>query len=88
MGFGGAPIGNFLQPFTDDAAKTMVDLSWALGTRFFDTAPHYGRGLSEYRLGHALRELPREDYVLATKVGRLVSVSASGSASDDSYIDA
>ncbi|MHA4854587.1 aldo/keto reductase [Rhodococcus sp. MSC1_016] len=87
MGFGGAPIGNFLRPFTDVAAAAMINQAWDLGTRFFDTAPHYGRGLSEYRLGHSLRRRPREEYVLSTKVGRLVGPWANGLATDASYID-
>lgn len=70
--FGAAPIGNFMRPIDEDTSKAMVDRAWAAGARFFDTAPMYGHGLSELRLGAALRERPRDDYVLATKVGRLL----------------
>ena len=76
MSFGGAPIGNFLRPFTDEQARAMVDQAWGLGLRYFDTAPGYGHGLSEYRLGHALHERPRKDFVLSTKVGRVLRPSA------------
>lgn len=78
LSFGAAPIGNFIQPFTDAEARSMVDQSWDQGVRYFDTAALYGHGLSEYRLGHALRERPREDYVLATKVGRILRPAAPG----------
>jgi D-threo-aldose 1-dehydrogenase len=72
LSFGAAPIGNFMRPFTDAEARAMVDQSWDLGVRYFDTAALYGHGLSEYRLGHALRERYRNDYVLSTKVGRVL----------------
>lgn len=73
LGFGGAPIGNFMRPFTDEAARRLVDQSWDQGVRYFDTAGLYGHGLSEYRLGHALHERPREEYSLLTKVGRTLT---------------
>ncbi|MEK6312391.1 MAG: aldo/keto reductase [Curtobacterium sp.] len=72
VGFGGAQIGNLYQPISDDDARAAVDKAWAGGIRFFDTAPHYGLGLSERRLGVALQERPRDEYVLSTKVGRLL----------------
>jgi D-threo-aldose 1-dehydrogenase len=78
LAFGAAPIGNFLQPFTDTQAREMVDQSWDQGVRYFDTAALYGHGLSEYRLGHALRERPRDAYVLSTKVGRVLRRAAPG----------
>jgi D-threo-aldose 1-dehydrogenase len=78
MTFGGAPIGNFLRPFSETAAATMVDQAWDLGIRTFDTAPLYGHGLSEHRLGHALRERPRADYTLVTKVGRVLTACDPG----------
>lgn len=78
LAFGAAPIGNFIQPFTDTQAREMVDQAWDQGVRYFDTAALYGHGLSEYRLGHALRERPREEYVLSTKVGRVLRPAAPG----------
>ena len=73
IGYGGAPIGNFNGSFTDAEAQEMVSQAWDQGVRYFDTAPGYGSGLSEYRLGHALRERDRDQLVLSTKVGRVVT---------------
>jgi D-threo-aldose 1-dehydrogenase len=70
--FGGAPIGNLFAEVTDDDARAAVDAAWDGGIRMFDTAPHYGLGLSERRLGDALRHRPREEYVISTKVGRVL----------------
>ncbi|MGN6407202.1 MAG: aldo/keto reductase [Curtobacterium sp.] len=70
--FGGAGIGNLLHEVSDDDARATVDAAWDLGVRGFDTAPHYGLGLSERRLGAALAERPRSDYLVSTKVGRLL----------------
>jgi D-threo-aldose 1-dehydrogenase len=72
LGFGAAPIGNLFTPVGDDDARAAVDTAWDAGVRFFDTAPLYGHGLSERRLGAALRARPRSDYAIATKVGRLL----------------
>jgi D-threo-aldose 1-dehydrogenase len=57
---------------SDESAYEIVDEAWSLGIRYFDTAPHYGLGLSERRLGVALAGRPRDEYVLSTKVGRLL----------------
>lgn len=73
LAFGGAPIGNLFTPVDDDAAAAAVDAAWAGGIRTFDTAPHYGLGLSERRLGAALAHRPRAEYVISTKVGRLLT---------------
>ena len=72
LGFGGSVIGNLyrLTPAADAAAA--VDAAWEAGLRYFDTAPHYGLGLSERRLGAALRDRPRDEYVVSSKVGRLL----------------
>ena len=70
--FGGAPIGGMFAPVDDDAALATLDAAWAAGIRAFDTAPHYGVGLSEQRLGRFLAGRPRDQYVLCTKVGRLL----------------
>ena len=86
VGFGGAPLGNLFTAIDDDTARAAVDAAWDSGIRYFDTAPHYGLGLSERRLGEALRDRPRDDYVLSTKVGRLlepVPATAADSALDD-----
>ena len=70
--FGGAPIGNLFAAVTEDDARAVVDAAWDGGIRTFDTAPHYGLGLSERRLGDALRGRPRDQYVISTKVGRVL----------------
>ena len=70
VGFGGAPLGNLYAPVTDTVAATTLAAAWAGGIRLYDTAPYYGQGLSERRMGDALRG--RDDYVLSTKVGRLL----------------
>ena len=72
LSFGGAAIGNLFTEVTDDDARAAVDAAWDGGIRTFDTAPHYGLGLSERRLGGALRHRPRDQYVISTKVGRLL----------------
>ena len=72
LSFGGAAIGNLFTAVTDDDARAAIDAAWDGGIRYFDTAPHYGLGLSESRLGAALRDRPRGEYVISTKVGRLL----------------
>ncbi len=63
---------------SDDDARAAVDAAWDGGIRTFDTAPHYGLGLSERRLGDALRHRPRDEYVICTKVGRLLEPAVPG----------
>src|SRR5882757_10505638 len=72
LGFGTAPLGNMFRDIPDHEAAATVDAAWEHGTRFFDTAPMYGAGLAEIRLGRYLAQHDRDDYVLSTKVGRLV----------------
>jgi D-threo-aldose 1-dehydrogenase len=72
MGFGGAPLGNMYQAFSDEQARATVEACYEAGIRYFDTAPYYGFGLSEHRLGEALRDQERAELVLSTKVGRLL----------------
>lgn len=72
FGFGTAPIGNFLRPIDEATAEAMIARAWDAGVRFFDTAPMYGHGLSELRTGQALRWKRRDDFVLASKVGRVL----------------
>jgi D-threo-aldose 1-dehydrogenase len=72
LGFGGAPIGNLYREVSDEVAFGAVEAAWQSGVRYFDTAPHYGLGLSERRLGVALAGRPRDEYVISTKVGRLL----------------
>ncbi|KAB7769061.1 aldo/keto reductase [Xanthomonas sp. LMG 12461] len=72
LGFGAAPIGNLYAEVDDAVALAAVADAYAAGIRHFDTAPYYGYGLSEQRLGQGLRGLPRASYTLSTKVGRCV----------------
>ena len=72
LGFGGANLGNLYRPMSDEDAQAVLDAAWNAGIRHFDTAPHYGLGLSERRLGAFLAGKPRAEYVLSTKVGRLL----------------
>jgi D-threo-aldose 1-dehydrogenase len=70
LSLGCAQLGNLYRDVPDEEARATVDGAWAAGVRYFDTAPHYGLGLSERRLGAALAGRPRDDYVVSTKVGR------------------
>lgn len=83
MGFGAASIGNLYRPVSDDDASSALEAAWASGIRYFDTAPHYGLGLSERRLGGFLRTRPRDEFVLSTKVGRLLEDNPAFEGGDD-----
>jgi len=72
LGLGTAPIGGLYAPVSDETASATVDRAWELGLRYFDTAPRYGAGLAEHRLGRALSGRPRDEYLVSTKVGRLL----------------
>jgi D-threo-aldose 1-dehydrogenase len=76
LGFGAAPLGNLYRAISEEQAQATLAAAWASGLRYFDTAPLYGLGLSETRLNHFLRGRKREDYLLSTKVGRRLKVSA------------
>jgi D-threo-aldose 1-dehydrogenase len=82
LGFGGGSLGNLYRATSDDDARAAVDAAWAGGVRYYDTAPHYGLGLSESRLGAALADRPRDAYVLSTKVGRLLERNPNPTGSD------
>ncbi|MDE0191497.1 MAG: aldo/keto reductase [Gammaproteobacteria bacterium] len=81
LGFGGAPLGNLYTGVSDAEATKTLGAAWAGGIRLYDTAPHYGQGLSERRIGDALRGHP--DYVLSTKVGRLLKPAGYADARHD-----
>lgn len=83
LGFGTAPLGNMFRNIPEAEAIATVDAAWEHGIRYFDTAPLYGAGLAEMRLGDALAKHRREDYVLSTKVGRLVLDEVEDQASRD-----
>jgi D-threo-aldose 1-dehydrogenase len=72
LGFGAASIGNLFRSVDDATATATLEAAWDGGIRYFDTAPHYGLGLSERRLGAFLREKPRDEFIVSTKVGRLL----------------
>ncbi|MFC5357231.1 aldo/keto reductase [Azospirillum himalayense] len=72
LGFGTAPLGNMFRDIPEAEALATVEAAWADGIRFFDTAPLYGAGLAELRLGEALSSKPRSEYVISTKVGRII----------------
>jgi D-threo-aldose 1-dehydrogenase len=85
LGFGCAPIGNLYEPVSDDDAESALHEAFARGVQYFDTAPYYGYGLSETRLGRALAGRPRRNFMVSTKVGRRIESSA-GAASDDGFV--
>lgn len=72
LGLGGAPMGGFRATISDQDAVELVEAGYAAGVRYFDTSPFYGYGRSELRMGAALRDKPRGDYVLSTKIGRVM----------------
>ena len=72
LGFGSASIAGLYTPVAEADAFAMIEHAWATGVRYFDTAPQYGFGQAEQRLGTILRQHPRDSYVLSTKVGRLL----------------
>ena len=72
LGFGTAPLGNMFRDIPEAEARATVDAAWNDGIRYFDNAPFYGAGLAEIRMGEALADRPRDDYVISTKVGRLI----------------
>ena len=80
LGFGGAPVGNEVADNEEDLAMATVQRSYESGTRYFDTAPIYGFGRSERRIGRALAGIPRDRYVISTKVGRLLEPGCQDSA--------
>lgn len=86
LGFGGAPLGNLYAPIVEAEALATVEAAWERGLRHFDTAPHYGHGLSEHRFGQVLRAKRRDDFVLSTKVGRLLSPAADAPANQHGFV--
>ena len=87
LGLGGAPLGNLFSAIGDDDAQAVLRQALTDGCQTFDTAPHYGNGLSEHRFGRALRSLPRDSFVLSSKVGRLLVPDAVAPREQNSFID-
>lgn len=75
-GFGGAPLGNLFEHYSDSDADATISAAYDGGIRYFDTSPWYGRGLSELRFGTNLRRRPRGEFLISTKVGRVLSAPA------------
>jgi len=87
LGFGAAPLGNMFRPLREEDCNDTVGAAWRCGLRYFDTAPLYGHGLSEIRLGRVLAEYDRDDYLLSTKVGRVLDACAPGEEGSGIYRD-
>jgi D-threo-aldose 1-dehydrogenase len=78
LGFGTAPLGNMSRVLTETDADAVLNAAWSAGARYIDTAPLYGHGLSEARVGRLLQGKPRDDFIVSTKVGRLLEPCAPG----------
>ena len=87
VGFGGTALGNLYAAVTDADAEQSVQASYEAGIRYFDTAPLYGHGLSEHRLGNVLRRIPRDRFVLSTKVGRRLLPARAGPVDGDIFAE-
>jgi D-threo-aldose 1-dehydrogenase len=87
LGLGGAPLGNLFTEVSDSDAQTIIQQTIADGCQTFDTAPHYGHGLSEQRLGQALRKLDRNSFVLSSKVGRILTPSATAERDQFNFVN-
>ena len=87
LGLGGAPLGNLFAPIAEADAQAVIATAWDTGVRYFDTAPHYGQGLSEERFGRGLSEMPRDDFVLSTKVGRIMTPDPGAPRKFNNFID-
>ena len=87
LGFGAAPLGNLFHPVADDEAIALVRHAYGAGVRYFDTAPHYGNGLSETRIGKGLRGVARDDVIISSKVGRILVPDPTAPREQHSYAD-
>jgi len=87
LALGGAPLGNLFRTVTDADAEAVITAALRGGIDYFDTAPHYGHGLSETRFGRALAGVPRERFLLSTKVGRLLTPAADAPRIQHGYVD-
>jgi D-threo-aldose 1-dehydrogenase len=86
LGLGGAGLGNLFQAIAEDDAQALLRAALADGCRSFDTAPHYGNGLSEHRVGRAMRDAARDDVVISTKIGRLLTPTADAPRDQHGYV--
>lgn len=85
IGLGSAPLGGLFSPVSDADAEATLEQAWSAGIRFYDTAPLYGFGLAERRVGAFLRQQPRDSFAISTKVGRLLRAPDGASVEDDHY---
>ena len=85
LGFGAAPIGNLYAEVGEEDAQAALQAAWQAGIRYFDTAPFYGHGLSEQRLGRAFARWPRDSFAVSTKVGRIIEVDVEASGAADGF---
>lgn len=83
LAYGAANIGNLYRELSDEESWSILDTAWRLGIRYFDTSPHYGLGLSERRLGAFLQTKPRDEFIVSTKVGRLIRPNPEGAGTLD-----
>lgn len=87
LGFGAVPLGNYMQSLDEAACDRTVEAAWNAGIRYFDTAPVYGLGLAETRVGRVLRTLPRDEFVISTKVGRALVPCQPGEQNVKIFVD-
>ncbi len=87
LGFGSAPLGNYLRPLSEKDCDATLEAAWDSGMRYFDTAPFYGFGLSETRVGRLLKKVDRKDYIISTKVGRLFEPCDKADVNSGFFID-
>ncbi|WP_207943332.1 aldo/keto reductase [Actinomadura sp. KC345] len=85
LGFGGGPLGGLFAPLDDSTAAQALASAWDAGIRYFDTSPHYGIGHSERRIGDLLRRMPRSQFTLSTKAGRLLVPQDPGGRMDEGF---
>ena len=86
LGLGTAPLGNMGRVLDEVEARRVIETAWATGVRYVDTAPLYGHGLAENRVGAALRGAPRDEFLVSTKVGRLLSPCQVGDEASGIYL--
>jgi D-threo-aldose 1-dehydrogenase len=86
ISFGTAPLGNLYRVVSEDDAQATLQSAWDAGIRYFDTAPHYGAGLAEERLGRFVAD--KQDFVISTKVGRIIHPTSRDKAEDHGFVDA
>lgn len=87
MGFGGAPLGNLYRKVSEEDAQGALQAAWQMGIRYFDTAPQYGLGISEARIGAAARRFGRNSLTLSTKIGRLLVDCAPEEVTPEAFVD-